>query len=96
MRKVQDGSAQAKLINTAIDMEQYVREAIQEAYNQGNEDATDKWERWMEGYLEDDVKVGQFAGQDSLVGSAYVISENNLKYHLQEMEDGKQFNSRTK
>ena len=58
MRKVWDGSAQAKLINTAIDMEQYVREAIQEAYNQGNEDATDKWERWMEGYLEDDVKVG--------------------------------------
>ena len=80
---------QAKLIEVAADMEQYVWDAIEEAYNQGKEDAAEEWTEWIEGYLEDDVKVGQFPGQDSLVGSAYVISENNLKYHLQEMEDGK-------
>ena len=88
-RIIYHGGAQSKLMTMAADMEQYAKEAIEEAYEQGKEDATDKWEKWMEGYLEDDVKVGQFPGQDSLVGSAYVISENNLTYHLEEMDNGK-------
>jgi len=80
---------QAKLIEVAADMEQYVWDAIEEAYEQGKEDAAGEWEEFIKRYPEDDVKIGQYPGRDYLVGSAYVITENQLQARLEEMDNGK-------
>ena len=80
---------QAKLIEVAADMEQYVWDAIEEAYEQGKEDAAGEWEEFIKRYPEDDVKIGQYPGRDYLVGSADVITENQLQARLEEMDNGK-------
>ena len=80
---------QAKLIEVAADMEQYVREAINEAYEQGKEDAAEEWEEWIEGHLTEDVKCGNYPATDYLFGDAYLITVNNLEHHLEEMDNGK-------
>ena len=80
---------QAKLIEVAADMEQYVNEAIEEAYEQGKEDAAVQWTEWMERYLIDGVKMACYPAQDYMIGSAYVITENQLQVRLEEMDNGK-------
>jgi len=88
-RRIYIGSARAKLQKIAADMETYVREAIDEAYNQGKEDAAGEWEEWIKRYLTDGVKLACYPAQDYMIGSAHVITENQLQARLEEMDNGK-------